>query len=928
MTGALAGLDLFAKTDERVRERTALGGAITVACVVVLVLSAAEELALMRAVERSTRFSAFTSRERRSRMQVHLEMWFPALGCNDLVVDVTDDSGSQTTHMTSATFTKERTDGEGRALGGDGARPVGPVELPSLGMGLRRKIDSLALALHEVSVARACSPGCTRDVRSPCPLRWTAGASGECVAPAWYAGPCAGTVRFAPAGVASELIAEMVDECEVDWPCTPPRVLGADAPPQWAADVPASSPTLRAPSVSAAQLEAHLRAARRVLRALANASLFTPPERAQTSAGKDGHVTDGASASASASAHVPAAGASARRVLFAGPSEGGNATPSQSSAGAADAGEAAARAGAEVGADAAGAAAAGAAAADTPVALARAVDAAGVGVAGAGVASAGAASIAGPAGMAGAAGTSAAGTGAVHAPARQSSEPPGAEAGMAEGAGALRGALALSTMARAASAQLGPLLGTLRAAPSALALTAADEGALRELDALLSAAGEPARADAGLLRSSGVQAAASASADEARDSAASAHGASASARERSRAESSGRDAGAMQRAEYAMPADARAALVAAVDAARRALDGLDARHGARRAHALHCVFASIEQLGAQLGAASREHTGALATLAEPATHADPAHDALLRARERFDALFTVVQREMNSTASAAVRAGAGQPLSARWTDGTAAGIAAEAAEAHVPGALALGWVDARLAELEASLIDSLHAAVRGLDAHRRVEGCTLAGAVTVGFAPGRLSITPGYRHGLVRASRAHHAASRRAPSPSRAGARRARRESLASHWWNASHVVRRLSIGEAFPGQRAPLERAALLTRAPSDVRYGLTVVPTEYEDARTSNTEFGPSLSFEYSATRHVHELGCDSAHDRLPGVHFAWEISPLKLRIVDSAKWSASACAVRLLSIGGNLFVVGQVVDRLLHLVVRLRLGGRREA
>jgi hypothetical protein len=101
-------------------------------------------------------------------------------------------------------------------------------------------------------------------------------------------------------------------------------------------------------------------------------------------------------------------------------------------------------------------------------------------------------------------------------------------------------------------------------------------------------------------------------------------------------------------------------------------------------------------------------------------------------------------------------------------------------------------------------------------------------------------------------------------------------------------------------------------------VRYALTVVPTEFKGRHSAQA----SLSFEYSASRQVHELGFDSAHDRLPGVHLAYEISPLKLHVVEYLRYSARAFAFRIVSIGSNLFIVGQIADRVLELAVRLGL------
>jgi hypothetical protein len=210
---------------------------------------------------------------------------------------------------------------------------------------------------------------------------------------------------------------------------------------------------------------------------------------------------------------------------------------------------------------------------------------------------------------------------------------------------------------------------------------------------------------------------------------------------------------------------------------------------------------------------------------------------------------------------------------------------------------------------------------REIDARQseRGAGCALTGSARVAFAPGRLSVTPGLAtRGAVR-HRAHHAVMH-SPAQRRSSTRGALRDApVSAAWWNGTHAFRSLSFGAPFPGQRSPLQRAAHVALAPSDVRYVLTVVPAEYESRHAPPaTAAGPH--FEYAASRQLHELRADSALERLPGVHVAYEISPLKLRVLEARAYSPRQFAYRLLSIGSNLFIVGQIVDRVLQLAIRL--------
>lgn len=781
----LAALDLFAKTDERVRECTALGGVVTAACVLVLALSVADEYALMRAVVRSTSFSAYTSRERRLRMHVHLELWFPALGCDDVVVDVTDSSGSQAGHLSGASLIKQRTDAAGVPLGHPAQR-IGPSELPSAGMRLRDELDALAAALRGLAALRACSTPCTPDWAHFCPRHWSVVPTGGCAAPPWYAGPCARFVRFASEERA--LVSEMMEGCKVDWPCGPARTTGgAERAHAAAAGWGSGDDEEDKARARAAELLRQLRLATRALHALAadslnsaraaatgepaaNATPPTPPEIPVNSS----RLEPGAVGPANGAGEGSGA-------LAAGLLEGGALLPEPDAfdGGAAPGAERAARR--LLGADGAGAASSG-------------------------------------------------------------------------------GGGARST--------LSALLPRLLRSPE-LALSAEQAGGLHALAAALGA-GEAF--------------------DGASDEAAPPIGADASA-----GQPRPRTFGSLL-------------LIAQRDLEHTYAQRIDAH-----ASALRCVLASAERVRAHLRAAAHERE-AVSSTAEAAEEARAGEGELglgsaVDARLTLEQLSREAERALNaSSALAAPKATAAG--GAEEAEAEAAKEAERAAHGGIPSARLLS-------ELEASLVRSLQAAEQRLGAQAG-EGCALSGTIALPFAPGRVSVTPGYRRGLVRASRAHHAAVR---APAHA---QPRRSPLAARAWNASHAVRRLAFGRPFPGQRAPLEPAAFSAAAPSDVRYTLTVVPTVYEGARGA----AAVASYEYAATRHVHVLGPDSADGRLPGVHFAVEVSPLRLRVAESLRYGGRQFAWRALSIGSNLFVVGQIVVRVLHLAARLRTSRRQAA
>ena len=108
-----------------------------------------------------------------------------------------------------------------RANGGVCDAPVsyeGPCG-SSLDFGGLAAHQKMALA-HSCVVAFACGGACTPDYSEACPVGWSVGAAGVCLAPAEYAGPCVGQKDFGQYVWADKLGFE--SECAVRWPCRTP----------------------------------------------------------------------------------------------------------------------------------------------------------------------------------------------------------------------------------------------------------------------------------------------------------------------------------------------------------------------------------------------------------------------------------------------------------------------------------------------------------------------------------------------------------------------------------------------------------------------------------------------------------------------------------------------------------------------------------
>ncbi|PNH02779.1 Endoplasmic reticulum-Golgi intermediate compartment protein 3 [Tetrabaena socialis] len=130
------------------------------------------------------------------------------------------------------------------------------------------------------------------------------------------------------------------------------------------------------------------------------------------------------------------------------------------------------------------------------------------------------------------------------------------------------------------------------------------------------------------------------------------------------------------------------------------------------------------------------------------------------------------------------------------------------------------------------------------------------------------------------------------------------------------HTVHRLSFGKPFPGMKNPLDTAkAEHTAATTSgmFQYFLKVVPTAYTDLSnvTVNTN-------QFSVTENFREAQ-GGAGKTLPGVFFFYDLSPIKVRIIEHASsflsFLTSVCAIV-----GGVFTVSGIVDACVYTGARL--------
>ena len=109
---SLERLDIFPKTYEDFKERTLGGGLISVACGLLALLLFTAELAQYRAVETVDRLDVDTRAAANSKLSINLDLLLPSLPCDEIVMDVVDDSGSEQLAVTN-TLHKLRVDRHG-----------------------------------------------------------------------------------------------------------------------------------------------------------------------------------------------------------------------------------------------------------------------------------------------------------------------------------------------------------------------------------------------------------------------------------------------------------------------------------------------------------------------------------------------------------------------------------------------------------------------------------------------------------------------------------------------------------------------------------------------------------------------------------------------------------------------------------------------
>ena len=109
---SLERLDIFPKTYDDFKERTLGGALISVVCCLLALILFAAEFSHYRAVETVDRLDVDTRTAANSKLSINLDVVLPSLPCDEIVMDVVDESGSEQLAVTD-TLHKLRVDRHG-----------------------------------------------------------------------------------------------------------------------------------------------------------------------------------------------------------------------------------------------------------------------------------------------------------------------------------------------------------------------------------------------------------------------------------------------------------------------------------------------------------------------------------------------------------------------------------------------------------------------------------------------------------------------------------------------------------------------------------------------------------------------------------------------------------------------------------------------
>ena len=128
--------------------------------------------------------------------------------------------------------------------------------------------------------------------------------------------------------------------------------------------------------------------------------------------------------------------------------------------------------------------------------------------------------------------------------------------------------------------------------------------------------------------------------------------------------------------------------------------------------------------------------------------------------------------------------------------------------------------------------------------------------------------------------------------------------------FDMSHKITKLSFGEAFPGVVNPLDGVKRDMQGDAGMyQYFLKVVPTAFSGAAKKRA----TSTNQFAVTDHFKQVDAEEGQ-HLPGVFFFYDLSPIKVNILER-RASVLSFATNLCAIVGGVFAVSGILDATVH-------------
>merc|ERR1711879_479995 len=124
--------------------------------------------------------------------------------------------------------------------------------------------------------------------------------------------------------------------------------------------------------------------------------------------------------------------------------------------------------------------------------------------------------------------------------------------------------------------------------------------------------------------------------------------------------------------------------------------------------------------------------------------------------------------------------------------------------------------------------------------------------------------------------------------------------------FNTTHIIHQFSFGEEFNGRIDPLDNLVGETEDKLSLfQYFIKIVPTSYVKKSGEVVETN-----QYSVTRHYQAMSMTHDAEKLPGVFFLYELSPIRVVLKETSQ-SWTEFLTTIFGTAGGLFTISMLLD-----------------